>query len=228
MAFVAADVIAKVREEIPSFYPTGTDVDATPETEGQAVSILNDVHAEIVTQCGLYMHTTLDVPFVAGVREYAFDGDVYGVVAGSYVQGPGSSLPMRQTSVDRLDYEVPGWRDFGTRGSPFQYYLQGAAIGFWTTPNVTTVGGYPFARLTVLERSALTSLASPLPAQVPTLDAWVFGVCLRWCVRNDRAALELYAPLASRALGKLRDHVQARLLRDKPSVQPRYPRVGRS
>lgn len=218
-----ADVFEQVKENVPAFYPTGSDVGATPETEGKALQILNAAQADLIRMADLYDEEALVLTLTAGVGRYARPSDLARVNAASYQQAAGSSYPLRETSLDRLDTDHRGWRDFPLNSQPYQYYTSGESIGLYPVPSQTSVGGYPRVVLYGVTKRSFSSLTDELPAFVDRIDAWVWATCVHWCVRNDRESLALYVPLADKAARDLQSYVRRTLVRQKDQVRADIP-----
>lgn len=215
MAFLVSDVTARVRLHMSSF---PQDVDAN------ALIIMKDVHSSIVEQIDLYPVQTVDISLTSGTREYSLDPDIFQIKSGVYLTSASSYVPLWETSIDWLDYNAKSWRMQGT-GQPTKYYELGGNIGFYPTPNTTTSGGYPIARLTVKKRNAITSISDSLPSQIPNLDAYVYGACLRYAQMNQADSIQKFQQLYALALEDLRRFIDGKLLRQKPSVRANTRRV---
>ena len=193
--------------------------DAQPD----ALDLVNEAHQTIVRECGLYDSATLELQLVAGVGEYAISPDVFRITSATYMDSGTGYTPLWESSVSELDHTMKTWRN-QSPSRPYRYYSQGQKIGFYPVPNQTSLGGFPVVRMNVETLSRLTSMQSPLPPQVPNIDAWVWQVCFRWALRNgDDDQAKKYGALASNALEDLKSFTQSKLVRGKTRVTPVFP-----
>lgn len=213
MAFLVSDVLAEVRENLPAFYP---------DSDPNALKIVNKAQVDLMRMVDLYPYTDLVVPIVSGVGEYALS-NVLRINAARYVTSASSSIPLRETSVDRLDTDYRGWRSYQATGQPYLFYRQAGNLGLYMAPNQTTLGGYPNVTLNVLTRHDFASLSDPLPDHIDKIDAYVLACCVHWCLRNDRESLPLYIPAADAAAKDLQSFERRVLVRQKDQIRADIP-----
>lgn len=215
MAVLVSDVTAQVRMH-ESDFPLDSD--------SKALLLVNLAHADIVRAVRLYPITTFNINVVNGTQEYTLDSSIYRIWSALWVQDANTKLRIYETSIDWLDYNQPNWRMQSPSNQPYQYYEQGGMIGFVSTPNVTT-STYPYVLLECMTAQPFASISSALPPQVPTVDAWVWGVCARWSAMQRRDDAAYFSQLATSARNELISFVNGRLPRQKPMMIASYPRV---
>jgi hypothetical protein len=213
-AFTVAQCIAQAQYHLSDF---------PPSSDPQSLEIINDVQSDIVRVCVLYPDVPWVISLVSGQQEYALDPSIIHVLSAiwQWSANLGSQWPLQPTSVDQQDYQFQNWRAQNPQ-TPYRYYERGGNIGFVSAPNVTTVNGYPNVTIYTQVEQPFASTSSTLPAQTPTKDAWVWGMCARWATMQRRDDASGFADLATSARNDLIKYVNGRILRQKATIRQSY------
>ena len=189
------------------------------------LSLLNDVHQEIIENIRLTPDVTVTISLVAGQQEYALPDTVLRIWDAAYISQSGDYQKLRQTNVDWLDYNCPGWRNYSP-STPYRIYDRGGNIGLVPAPSLSTTGGYPIVSL-VCSQTSDTPLGidDSLPSTARTGNAWTYRVLERWCDMNHPESSSFFAGLSAREYERLITYSYGRMSRDKASVQMRIPRI---
>jgi hypothetical protein len=162
-------------------------------TQAIAEDYLSASDREILTRMPLRVDSE-DINLTSGTQLYAFAADtVVRVASVEYLKG--SAVTNRKvltaTSIAELDLQSRDWRA-AQNEEPTHFFItvnsSGALrIGFYPTPNTTTSGGYPIARVHLWRAASLVSGGS-LPSVVRKPDMYVWGAA--WLYAEDYRSIE--------------------------------------
>lgn len=215
MPFSVGDIVYRV---VQSF-------DRLDETN--ALTLINDIHREIVNDVRIYPDSQQDISLVAGTKLYNLPADLVRLWSAVYIDGTTQGQPMVPTNVDELDYKNPTWRT-APNSRPFFYYERAGQIGFHPTPDTTSSGGVPTVRIYYATVSANDlEIGDTLPDTVKSIDAWVYGACLKHAIQASDQRISLFATLFSKAMNDALSWNYGRTPRDKPSIRYNSPRINR-
>lgn len=200
--------------------------DFPPLTDSNALLLANLTQADIVRSVALYPETTFNISLVSGQQEYTLDPSIIHVTSAiwRWNNQVTAQIALIPTSIDQLDYEYPNWRAMSP-ATTYKYYERGGMLGLVPPPSQTTAAGYPIVILYTQTEQPFASTSSTLPAQVPTTDPWVWGMCARWAAMQRRDDAAGFADLALSARNDLIKFVNGRLLRQKSQMRQSYSRV---
>lgn len=214
MAVLVSDITAAVRDHLTDF---------PDDTDARVLRLANDAHTDIVRSVRIYPLDVVDLnALVVGTQEYALDPDVFRVWSATYMTSATDYQVLRETSIDELDIEARTWRNLNP-SRPYAYYDLAAYIGLVPAPDVATSAGYPLVRMLTTKRHAFTAVSDALPAFIPSGDAWVYDICVRWALRQKKSEVAFFAQLAKSAIDDLSSFVLGRLVRQNPSVRASVP-----
>lgn len=208
MAITVASVVASVQQHFADI------------PQGLCLSLLNDVHNDILENVRLTPDTSVQVTLTAGTQEYPLPDSVLRIWDADYSSGSGNHCPLTQTSVDELDYRHQGWRT-EQPGIPNLIYDRGGMVGFYPCPNVSTTSGYPIVTLYVSQLSSPLAIGDSLPGPARTANAWVYAVCARFSAMLHQDQYPMFSSLAKVEYERLLEYTYGRLARDKASIMPR-------
>jgi len=189
------------------------------------LSLLNDVHQEIIENVRLTPDVAVTVNLTAGQQEYALPDTVLRIWEAAYMSEAGDYQKLEQTNVDWLDYNAPTWRNYPP-STPYRVYDRGGNIGFVPAPDTSTSGGYPIVTLYCYQTSDTPlGIEDSLPAMARTGNAWLYRVLERWCDMYHQEQSQFFAGLSAREYERLISYSYGRMSRDKAAVQMRIPRI---
>lgn len=206
-----------------------------------AVELFNEAHHYICGQVKLYPTQTAPVSLVAGQEEYPLTSIVPNTPAGGilkiwqawYYTGPGSWAPVYPKNVDSLYEDAGPGFNLVTTGQAYGYYERGGNLGFYPTPNMTTVNGYP--NVTIQYDTIPVLGTSDFLPPVDTIYPWVYYMCwMQVRADADKSADDLdkqkeaYWKWFLDSMKKLRDSVNGRIARDKARVATNVRRPRRA
>ena len=183
---LVSDIVSDVQNHFPE------------ATSAQIVAILNKIHARLCQQFRLVVGRETLSAFVAGTGEYSLPANVAEIYQATWYDSSSSFMVLQPTTVQTLDTRQQGWRSMPS-GYPLQYYVDGVlsvggtqgTLGLYPAPSVSTSGGYPSLVLDVAYYQTLSS-GSTMPPQVPSYDAWFFGVLSDLALQRNDARLKIY------------------------------------
>lgn len=214
MAVLLSDITSSVRDHLSDF---------PADSDARVLRIANDAHTDIVRRVRIYPLDVIDLnALVAGTPEYALDPDVFRIWSATYMTSANDYNILKETSIDELDIESLTWRNL-TPSRPYSYYDLAGFIGLVPTPDTATSAGYPLVRLQTTKRHPFTSVSDALPTFIPSGDAWVYDICVRWALRQKKDQVSFFAQLAKSAIDDLSSFVLGRLVRQNPSARAAVP-----
>jgi len=195
--------------------------------ETNALTLINDVHREIASDLRLYPDLTVDVSLVAGTATYALPASLARIWNVVYIDGITQGQPLLATNIDELDYKYPTWRT-APSARPYMYYERAGQLGLYPAPDTTTAGGTPVARVYYAEVSSNDlEIRDELPGSVKSIDAWVYGACLKHAIQRGDQRMGVFKSEYKAAFEKALGWSYGRTPRDKPSIRFNTPRVRR-
>jgi len=193
--------------------------------EATFLSLLNDVHQEIIENIRLTPDVAVTVELTAGQQEYALPDTVLRIWEAAYMAQAGDYQRLKQTNVDRLDDGSPTWRNYSP-STPSRVYDRGGNLGLVPAPDTTTSGGYPIVTLYCSQTSDTPlGIDDSLPAMARTGNAWTYRVCERWADMYHQEMSQFFANLSAREYERLITYSYGRMSRDKAAIQMRIPKV---
>lgn len=160
-------------------------------------------HREIVSQVHVLASDYETVnSIVAGTKVYALTNNVLGVYTCRYQMSSDTNdfTEMVETSLETIEQDDRS--QLKRVGTPVQFALDGGSLFVHPTPDTNSVNGYPSFIMRVDRGSTLAS-NGVLPGDVPTHDAWKYGILKRYAADVGDPKTELYDKLFERALAKL-------------------------
>jgi hypothetical protein len=189
----------------------------------EALTYLQAVHNKILRLVRVKRDETYDQSLTAGVGDMALDSSISRIWSATYLSSADDVRPLYPRSVDELDWQTKGlWRS-QPKGTPIWYDERAGRLILYPTPDTSTVGGYPIARLTVQKTDALT-LSSALPTAVDEYDAWVYGLCRKYAAEKARDQFPAFEGLYRQALNELIAFSEGKSARQMPNIQANVPR----
>src|ERR1017187_1783347 len=163
---MAAITIAQVYTDTLQHFP---DIDQTT-----FLTLLDYVFEDLEFICAMFDDTTVTVNLTNGVMEYAVTDTLIRNWSACYMPSntPNQWYGLKQTSIDFLDYNQPGWRN-ANPGQPQSIYFRGSNVGLVPPPSITTAGGYPVVLIYAREAQAAPTILSSLPPLLRTDLAFV-------------------------------------------------------
>jgi len=156
------------------------------------VTYLNEIRPDILRRLRL-RNTSQDISLTADTREYAITAPMLGATSIEYIRSATQSnrKALVATNSETLDIVNPNWRARAS-AEPREYYFVGTStgskIGFFPTPDTTTTGGYPIARIHYLDCDTLNS-GSTIQDDVLSPMVYVHAICQRYA--EDRGLEDL-------------------------------------
>lgn len=171
----------------------------------QAARHFDAVHRELCIQFPIYPSVETFSALVSGQREYDIDEDVVDVKVVNYYTSA-SAQPTRLCAFDAdyRDRETYNWRQIES-GTPREYYINGAKIGFVPTPNVSSSGSPAYPRVSC-ETYAVVPLGldDRLPTMIRSDDVYVYGVRLRHAINiSSPELIALYSRLYTEKMNEV-------------------------
>ncbi len=230
---------------MPQITPVSVVIDIANEHETisplRAITLFNEAHHYICSQCKLYPTLTAQVNLTAGTAEYALStvvpntpsGGILKIWEAYYYTSASSWTPIYPRNVDSLYADAgPGW-ELITQSTPYAFYERGGNIGFYPTPNISTSSSYPNVTL-YYDTIPVLGEADSLPA-VDTIYPWVYYMCwLQVRAVADKPAAELdgsrkaYWEWFQESMKRLRESINGRVPRDKPRIAANVVQVRRA
>ncbi len=189
------------------------------------LSLLNDVHQEIIENIRLTPDVAVMVNLTAGQQEYALPDTVLRIWEAAYMSQAGDYQKLKQTNIDRLDDNNPTWRNYPP-STPYYIYDRGGNLGLVPAPDTSTNAGYPIVTLFCSQTSDTPlGISDSLPSMARTGNAWLYRVLERWCDMYHPEQSQFFAGLSAREYERLITYSYGRMSRDKAAVQMRIPRI---
>jgi hypothetical protein len=159
---------------------------------------INRVHRDLCSEFALYKSTT-QINLVDGQREYDLDRDVMSVRVVTYLpNNSGAYEILMPQDVSELDRTTPGWRRLA-KGAPKNFYIDAGKIGFFPTPNVTTIGGYPVVEIETTNASVL-GMGDMVPSAIRSSRVYSLGARRYYAELDAKDQVEFYDQLYQREL----------------------------
>lgn len=151
-------------------------------TDAQALTYFNQIHRELIEHAQIQIGSE-DVLLVSGQREYTLNGTIKIVSVRScvYVESASSSREIEAVSTDWLDNIKPGWRNDPEQATPEKFYIEAVEtngemrIGFFPTPLLGTVAGYPKVIVYGAKFKSLIA-TDQIPESVPSIRVYIEGM----------------------------------------------------
>lgn len=204
----------------------------------RGIQLLNEAHNYICSQNHLYPIENQSISLVSGQTEYNM-WDVSPLVLKiwqcNYYTAPNAWNPVYPTNVDTLYQDFgPSW-NLTTAGIPWGIYERGGNLGFYPTPNASTVGSNPgYPNVTIQYDYVPTLGTNDNMPEVATIYPWVYYMCQLQVMATDKpfaeraAAQSKYMELFEMAMKRLREDVYGRIAYDHPRVGIKIARVRRA
>ena len=168
-----------------------------------AVNYFDYTNREIVSQVHVLASDYETINSISnGVKVYALASNVVGVYTCRYQNSSATNdfSEMVETSLETIEQDDRS--QLKRTGTPRQFAMDGGSLFVHPTPDTNSVNGYPSLILRV-DRATTLGNSNTLPSDVPTHDAWRYGVLKRYAADVGDPKAELYENLFDRAMAKL-------------------------
>lgn len=183
MAWTVGNVVAQVKQHFPDI------------TTANAELLFNDIYREVMMDVDFVVEAVSTINLTSGTRLYPLPAGSMQVHKVIYKDGAISFKALAPGTLADLDKKSPLWRtETATTSKPVsQWYIDGTSLGIYPAPDATTVAGIPVVQV-YYQPSPTASLVSsdPLPDNIPSLEAFIFGVCYRFSAAWNPPRMAFY------------------------------------